>query len=89
MTRKVDDPLANVLSVPPPPSLPPSLSPPPSLPPSLPPRQVKLELQQSEMYVSVTTLQEERSELLALKDTLQKYVRQLEQNNDDLERGKR
>lgn len=41
------------------------------------------------MYVSVTTLEEERAELMALKETLQKYVRQLEQSNDDLERGKR
>lgn len=65
---------------------------PPPLPPTLPPNlpgQVKLELQQNEMYVTVTTLHEERAELLALKDTLNKYVRQLEQHNDDLERGKR
>lgn len=41
------------------------------------------------MFVSVSTLEEERAELMALKDTLQKYVRQLEQSNDDLERGKR
>lgn len=39
--------------------------------------------------MNVTTLEEERAELMALKETLQKYVRQLEQSNDDLERGKR
>lgn len=51
--------------------------------------QVKLDMHQNESYVVVTTLQEERAELLALKETLQKYIRQLEQSNDDLERGKR
>lgn len=49
----------------------------------------KLESQQAEAYVTISTLQEERVELLALKDALQKYIRQLEQSNDDLERGKR
>ncbi|XP_064406535.1 nuclear distribution protein nudE-like 1 [Halichondria panicea] len=49
----------------------------------------KLDVNQSETYVSLSTLQEERSELTALKETLQTYVRQLEQANDDLERGKR
>lgn len=48
-----------------------------------------MEIQKNEMYVNVTTLEEERTELMALKETLQKYVRQLEQSNDDLERGKR
>jgi hypothetical protein len=51
--------------------------------------QNKVEAQQNEMFVTVSTLQEERTELLALKETLQKYIRQLEQSNDDLERGKR
>jgi peptidoglycan hydrolase CwlO-like protein len=49
----------------------------------------KLDSQQAEAFVTISTLQEERVELLALKDALQKYIRQLEQNNDDLERGKR
>lgn len=49
----------------------------------------KLESEQAEAYVTISTLQEERVELLALKDALQKYIRQLEQSNDDLERGKR
>ncbi len=52
-------------------------------------KQNKVEAQQNEMFVTVSTLQEERTELLALKETLQKYIRQLEQSNDDLERGKR
>ena len=51
--------------------------------------QNKLEAEQAEAFVTISTLQEERVELLALKDALQKYIRQLEQNNDDLERGKR
>lgn len=51
--------------------------------------QSKLEVHQSETFVTMSTLQEERSELTALKETLQTYVRQLEQANDDLERGKR
>ena len=51
--------------------------------------QNKVDAQQNEMFVTVSTLQEERTELLALKETLQKYIRQLEQTNDDLERGKR
>lgn len=70
----------------PPLSFPPFLSPSP-FPPSS--SQVKLDMHQNESYVVVTTLQEERAELLALKETLQKYIRQLEQSNDDLERGKR
>jgi len=48
-----------------------------------------LDIHQNEAYVAVSTLQEERAELVALKETLQKYIRQLEQSNDDLERGKR
>ena len=51
--------------------------------------QSKLDSQQAEAFMTISTLQEERVELLALKDALQKYIRQLEQNNDDLERGKR
>eukprot|EP00731_Ephydatia_muelleri_P028446 Em0020g90a len=50
---------------------------------------VKLEAQQHESYVTITTLQEERAEQLALKENMQKYIRELEQTNDDLERGKR
>ena len=55
----------------------------------LSPFQTKFETHQNEAFVTVSTLQEERMELVALKDTLTKYIRQLEQNNDDLERGKR
>jgi len=51
--------------------------------------QTKFDIQKNELYASVTTLEEERTELVALKETLQKYIRQLEQSNDDLERGKR
>ena len=75
-------------------SHPPRLSLPPlpaslSHSPPLPLFQSKLESEHAEAYVTISTLQEERVELLALKDALQKYIRQLEQNNDDLERGKR
>ena len=78
--------LLSPLLLSPPLSFPPFLSPSP-FPPSS--SQVKLDMHQNESYVVVTTLQEERAELLALKETLQKYIRQLEQSNDDLERGKR
>ncbi len=51
--------------------------------------QSKLGAHQNDTFVTLSTLQEERAELTALKETLQTYVRQLEQANDDLERGKR
>ena len=37
----------------------------------------------------VTELQTELAEIKAIKDQLNKYIRELEQQNDDLERAKR
>ena len=37
----------------------------------------------------VTELQTELAEIKAIKDELNKYIRELEQQNDDLERAKR
>ena len=51
--------------------------------------QTRLEAQSTESYVTVSTLQAEKLELIQIKDSIMKYVRELEQINDDLERGKR
>ena len=51
--------------------------------------QSRLEAQSTESYVTVSTLQAENLELIQIKDSIMKYVRELEQINDDLERGKR
>ena len=37
----------------------------------------------------ISRLEEENVELVSAKEQLWKYVRELEQKNDDLERGKR
>ena len=66
----------------------PSLSLPPSLPPfSFP--QMKIEAVSTESYVTIGTLQAEKTELLHVRDTMSKYIREIEQLNDNLERGKR
>ncbi|EDO34270.1 predicted protein, partial [Nematostella vectensis] len=49
----------------------------------------KLESSQNEAYLTVTALQDETAQLKAVREELQKYVRELEQANDDLERAKR
>ncbi|XP_028406684.1 nuclear distribution protein nudE-like 1-A [Dendronephthya gigantea] len=49
----------------------------------------KLEASQNESYLTITALQDENAQLKAIQDELRKYVRQLEQSNDDLERAKR
>lgn len=61
-------------------------SPPTSLPHYV---QSRLDSHQGEAYVTISTLQEEREELLQVKDECQQYIRQLEQKNDDLERQMR
>ena len=40
-------------------------------------------------FVQITELQTELSEIRSIKDELNRYVRELEQQNDDLERAKR
>ena len=58
--------------------------------PSLPTHvQSRLDSHQGEAYVTITTLQEEREELIRVKEECQQYIRQLEQKNDDLERQMR
>lgn len=49
----------------------------------------KFEAQHSEAFRQISTLEGELAETTAVKDHLQKYIRELEQSNDDLERAKR
>ncbi|XP_043945104.1 nuclear distribution protein nudE homolog 1 isoform X3 [Protopterus annectens] len=46
-------------------------------------------MQHSEGYRQISSLEDELSQTRAVKDQLQKYIRELEQANDDLERAKR
>ena len=43
----------------------------------------------AESYVTIGTLQAEKTDLLRLREAMNKYVREIEQQNDNLERGKR
>ncbi|KAK2919358.1 nuclear distribution protein nudE homolog 1-like [Channa argus] len=49
----------------------------------------KFEAQHSEALRHISTLEEDLGETKAVRDHLQKYIRELEQANDDLERTKR
>ncbi|XP_045571825.1 nuclear distribution protein nudE homolog 1 [Salmo salar] len=49
----------------------------------------KYERQHSEVYHQISTLEEDLAETTAIRDQLHKYIRELEQANDDLERSKR
>ncbi|KAH0629588.1 hypothetical protein JD844_011778 [Phrynosoma platyrhinos] len=51
--------------------------------------QEKLEHQYAQNYKQVSLLEDDLSQTRAIKDQLHKYVRELEQANDDLERAKR
>lgn len=51
--------------------------------------QEKMEQTQQSSHQLITTLQDELAQVSAFKDELQKYIRELEQTNDDLERTKR
>ncbi|KAJ8001835.1 hypothetical protein DPEC_G00173540 [Dallia pectoralis] len=51
--------------------------------------QEKYEAQHSEAYRQISTLEGDLAETTAVKNQLQKYIRELEQSNDDLERAKR
>lgn len=46
-------------------------------------------MQHAESYLQISTLENDLSQTTAIKDKLQKYIRELEQANDDLERAKR
>ncbi|KAM3863681.1 nuclear distribution protein nudE homolog 1-A-like [Diretmus argenteus] len=49
----------------------------------------KYESQHSEAYRQISTLEGDLAETTAIRDQLHKYIRELEQANDDLERAKR
>ncbi|XP_036409036.1 nuclear distribution protein nudE homolog 1-like [Megalops cyprinoides] len=49
----------------------------------------KYEAQHSEAFRQISTLEGDLAETTAIKDQLHKYIRELEQANDDLERAKR
>ncbi|XP_038619510.1 nuclear distribution protein nudE homolog 1 [Tachyglossus aculeatus] len=49
----------------------------------------KFETQHSEGYRQISSLEDDLAQTKAIKDQLQKYIRELEQANDDLERAKR
>ncbi|NXN99534.1 NDE1 protein, partial [Rhinopomastus cyanomelas] len=49
----------------------------------------KIEKQHLEGYRQISALEEDLAQTTAIKDQLQKYIRELEQANDDLERAKR
>ncbi|OXB68861.1 hypothetical protein ASZ78_002276 [Callipepla squamata] len=49
----------------------------------------KVEMQHSEGYRQISALEDDLAQTKAIKDQLQKYIRELEQANDDLERAKR
>ncbi|XP_031609807.1 nuclear distribution protein nudE homolog 1 [Oreochromis aureus] len=49
----------------------------------------KFDVQHSDALRHISTLEEELGETRAVRDHLQKYIRELEQSNDDLERTKR
>ena len=53
------------------------------------PFQEKLEYQHSTSHKEITELEDKLAQVQAFKDELQKYIRELEQINDDLERAKR
>uniref|UniRef100_A0AAA9TUA4 NudE neurodevelopment protein 1 n=2 Tax=Bos TaxID=9903 RepID=A0AAA9TUA4_BOVIN len=49
----------------------------------------KFKTQHSEGYRQISALEDDLAQTKAIKDKLQKYIRELEQANDDLERAKR
>lgn len=46
-------------------------------------------MQHSEGYRQISALEDDLTQTRAIKEQLQKYIRELEQENDDLERAKR
>ncbi|XP_047143680.1 nuclear distribution protein nudE-like 1 isoform X1 [Hydra vulgaris] len=49
----------------------------------------KLESSQRESYIQITSLQDENKQIKLANEEMTKYIRELEQSNDDLERAKR
>lgn len=52
-------------------------------------RQEKLEQQYAQSYKQISMLEDDLTQTRSIKEQLYKYVRELEQANDDLERAKR
>ena len=48
-----------------------------------------MEHSQNEYLRQINELQDELAQIKAIRDELSKYIRELEQHNDDLERAKR
>ena len=51
--------------------------------------QEKYDIQHAEAFRQISTLEGDLAQTTAARDHLQKYIRELEQSNDDLERAKR
>lgn len=51
--------------------------------------QEKLEQQYAQSYKQISVLEDDLGQTRSIKEQLHKYVRELEQANDDLERAKR
>lgn len=51
--------------------------------------QEKLEQQYAQSYKQISVLEDDLGQTRCIKEQLHKYVRELEQANDDLERAKR
>lgn len=51
--------------------------------------QEKLEQQHAQSYKQISVLEDDLGQTRSIKEQLHKYVRELEQANDDLERAKR
>lgn len=51
--------------------------------------QEKLEQQHAQSYKQISVLEDDLGQTRSIKEQLHKYVRELEQSNDDLERAKR
>lgn len=51
--------------------------------------QEKFESQHSDALNHIATMEDDLAQTRAVRDHLQKYIRELEQSNDDLERTKR
>jgi len=49
----------------------------------------KLETTDRETFIQISELQDENMKIKTVRDEMQKYIRELEQTNDDLERAKR
>jgi len=58
-------------------------------PPPPPPPQERFENQYAQSYKQISMLEDDLGQTRSIREQLHKYVRELEQSNDDLERAKR